>query len=111
MLRPLREGPQLYSSIVQQLTYPLIEHLTGQSYRAYVKEAIFDPLGMSATGYSAKEAGDDLAVGYQVRYGEEGLEDRPMALKHGLDGLRLVSCVASTRMITTIEDTASPSQL
>ena len=40
----------------------ILEQASGQPYEVYLQEHIFDPLGMSNTGYDHNQ--DDLAVGY-----------------------------------------------
>ena len=42
----------------------LIEHASGTSYEEFLRTNIFEPLGMSDTGYETE--GDGLAVGYSV---------------------------------------------
>ncbi|TCO36087.1 CubicO group peptidase (beta-lactamase class C family) [Dokdonella fugitiva] len=42
----------------------LIEKISGEDYRAYVREHIWKPLGMNETFWTAQEAGTALATGY-----------------------------------------------
>lgn len=106
---PIREGPGIWSPEIYQLVQPIIESLTGKGFEAYVREAVLDPLGMTSTGFSAAEAGEDLAVGYQIQHGAAvtGENDKLMTLRHGYDGLGNVGAMATLRMISTVEDTVS----
>jgi CubicO group peptidase (beta-lactamase class C family) len=51
-----------YSNTGYLLLGYLIEEVSGQSYEVYLREQIFEPLGMSNTGFA--DANIELAVGY-----------------------------------------------
>ena len=100
----LREGPPLYSNIAESVAVPLIERITGIAFDQYVKEAILDPLGMYASGYSVEQAGEAIATGHQAIHNEDGIDEHLLKLKHPYDGLGGSFGMASSRLITTIED-------
>lgn len=100
----LREGPPLYSNIAESVAVPLIERITGIAFDQYVKEAILDPLGMYASGYSVEQAGEAIATGHQAIHNEDGIDEHLLKLKHPYDGLGGTFGMASSRLITTIED-------
>ncbi len=52
-----------YSGAGYNLLGVIIESVSGKTYGTFLKENIFDPLGMSSTGYDPQLV--DLAVGYQ----------------------------------------------
>jgi len=58
-----RPGEQFaYSNAGYVLLAYIIEQVSGQSYEAFLQQAIFTPLGMHNTGYEHRSSG--LAVGY-----------------------------------------------
>jgi CubicO group peptidase (beta-lactamase class C family) len=101
----------LYSNIVQSVAVPLIEKLSGKSYDQYVRETIFQPLGMECSVFSAEEAGDDLAMGYQAIHTECGTDDHLLEVKHSLDRLGGSFGMSCSRLITTITDMVSSPDL
>jgi CubicO group peptidase (beta-lactamase class C family) len=58
----------LYSNTGYLLLGYLVEEVSGQSYEEFLHHQIFEPLGMTNTGYAHDDAG--LAVGYS----DDGLE-------------------------------------
>jgi CubicO group peptidase (beta-lactamase class C family) len=94
----------MYSNVAQSAILPVIEALSGKPFEQYIKEEIFEPLGMVSSGYSAREAGADLPTGYQAIHNEQGLENRLLEISHALDRLGGSFGMTSGRLITTIED-------
>lgn len=87
--RPVPELVEYYAGGLRPKVYPgtrwaysnhafatlgqLVEDLSGQPFAEYMKENVFEPLGMSSTGYLLSEdARDRLAEGYALARG--GLE-------------------------------------
>ena len=55
----------LYSNVGYSLLAAVIEKVTGQSYEAYLRNALFLPAGMENTGYLLPNwQGDQVAIGY-----------------------------------------------
>jgi CubicO group peptidase (beta-lactamase class C family) len=74
-------------------------------YEQYVKNNLFEPLGMSASCYTAHEAGPELATGYQAIHTDKGIDDQLLVIRHALDRLGGSFGMTSGRCVTTIEDT------
>lgn len=94
----------MYSNVIQQMTYPLIERLTGKPFEQYIRETVLQPIGMENTVWSVEAAGQEMALGHQLRYTSEGVDARLMRIKCEHDKLGKVCGMASLRMITTIGD-------
>ncbi len=76
-------GAYSYSNVGYSLLGMVIETVTGQSYEAYLREAFFEPAGMSSTGYVLPDFGErSVAVGYD---GDERLS-APHELEWADDG-------------------------
>jgi len=68
-----------YSNLGYKVLGLMLEHLTGKSYQALVRERIFEPLGIRDSHPAITNAmRDQLAVGYVPRLG-----DRPWQVEHG----------------------------
>jgi CubicO group peptidase (beta-lactamase class C family) len=63
----------LYQDITYNLAGRIIETVSGQSYASFLKENIFDPLGMSNSGVDDRKQ-NDLAKGYADAEGDNALE-------------------------------------
>jgi CubicO group peptidase (beta-lactamase class C family) len=62
-----------YSNTGYVVLSKVIEQVTGQTYREYVRRNIFEPAGMTDTGhYDPELAGQRLAVGYNKMFDEQG---------------------------------------
>lgn len=65
---PLRQEPgeqYHYSNVGYSMLAAVIEVVTGESYEAYLRQALFVPAGLTATGYVLPRfAGSTVAVGY-----------------------------------------------
>ncbi|HEY9282612.1 MAG TPA: serine hydrolase domain-containing protein [Pyrinomonadaceae bacterium] len=65
----------------------VVEKAAGQSYYDYVRERIFKPAGMTNTdSYDLDRVNQNLAVGYQKEYGDEGLRYRNNIFRHVIRG-------------------------
>lgn len=77
---------QAYSNAGYILLGLAIEKISGRPYEAFVKERIFDPLGMKNTGFSESDAVvPGRATGYMLR-GPAGSLPAPRANIHQLPG-------------------------
>lgn len=63
----------LYGDVSFNLAGRIIETVSGQSYASFLKENIFNPLGMANTGVDDLEQ-TDLAKGYSTAQGETALQ-------------------------------------
>lgn len=104
MTGKLREEPHRYNNQAQQIIYTIIERLTGKSFERCVREAIFDPLGMASTGFSAADAGEDFASGYRAVHTPTGMREGLMPVVYGLDNQGEQMGMAAGRIISTVED-------
>ena len=71
-LEPARQAGETfeYSNVNYNLLGLIIEAVSGETYADYIRNHIFDPLGMEHSYVSKNEAqADDLAVGYQEWFG------------------------------------------
>lgn len=68
-----------YSDLAYQWLGEIITRVSGTAYPRYVREAILDPLGMTATGFSPATAGMTArrATGYQWRALSDCLDPAP----------------------------------
>ncbi len=58
----------VYSNLGYIALGEVIAAAAGTGFERRVREAILEPLGMSATGFAYEGLGDDVAVGYQPRF-------------------------------------------
>jgi CubicO group peptidase (beta-lactamase class C family) len=86
---PLRFEPgagREYSNAGYVLLGLVVEKASGKPYDAFVKERIFDPVGMKSTGFSESDAVvPNRATGY-TRRGPASLLDAPRSNVHQLPG-------------------------
>lgn len=76
-------GDYLYSNVGYSLLAAAIENVTGGSYELYLREALFEPAGLTHTGYRLPDwAQTTVAVGY---IGEQ-VFGRPDEQSWGVDG-------------------------
>lgn len=90
---PLKEVP-LYFEAGEQWRYShgnylvlgyIIEAVSGQTYEAFLQQAIFTPLNLSDTGYEHNS--DTLAIGYRNQYGTEPAEFIDMSVAYAAGAL------------------------
>jgi len=101
---PMSDDMAKYSSLTQHVALPIIERLTDMAFEEFVQEAIFEPLGMSSTGFWARDTNNEMAAGFQTRRYAEGLRDGMLRVEHAFDKMGKDVGMASMRMITTSED-------
>ncbi len=84
---PLENRPgetYLYSNVGYSLLAAIIEIVSGQSYEAYLREALFLPAEMEKTGYLLPDWRDDeIAIGY---YSDDDVAGKPNAQPWAEDG-------------------------
>ena len=89
-----------YSNTGYSLLGAVIESATGDSYEVYLREALFEPAGMTNTGYVLPDWSDDVVA---VGYGGEEAFGRPNDQTWDIDGpywhLR-----ANGGILSTVED-------
>ena len=95
--RPVGAGFE-YSNLNYNLLGLIVEAASGESYSAYIRRHVFDPLGMKHSYTSKAEAmRDNLAVGHRHWFGE------PVPVRH----LPLASgSIASGQLLSCSEDMA-----
>jgi CubicO group peptidase (beta-lactamase class C family) len=96
--RPVGERYE-YSNLNYLVLGEVVAAASGQPYEAYVQEHVFDRLGMTATFFSAEDAGAaglDVADGYRLAFGIPVVANIPLP-RGGM---------AAGMMFTTIEDLA-----
>lgn len=65
----------------------IVEIASGQDYHDYVREKIYLPAGMTATGeFELDKVNTDLAVGYERSFGEDGKTYRNNIFEHVIRG-------------------------
>ena len=106
-LRALAKGPLSFEpgehwqySLCHDVLAGLVEVLSGQRFADYVKEHIFDPLGMAHSAYHRLEGSDALFAAQYHYDGEKRFAERvPLEAEHVLGpdydsgGAGVVSCV------------------
>ena len=66
-----------YSNVGFLALGKVIEAVTGRSYFDVVRERVFEPAGMTQTGFDeAARMGSDVAVGYEKEYASDGVRYR-----------------------------------
>lgn len=96
--RPIGERYE-YSNLNYVVLGEVVAAASGRAYEAYVREHVFDRLGMLQTFYSAEDAraaGLDVADGYRLAFGFSAVANTPLPRGSMAAGL----------MFTTIEDLA-----
>ncbi len=76
-----------YDNILYGVAQLVIEHVSGQSYEAFLRERILEPLGMRETRFNsdALREGDNVATGYALADGKT-LEAAPTLTWHNVSG-------------------------
>jgi len=83
-----------YSNCGYVVLGAIIEHVSGQSYDAYLQEHIFGPLGMSSTGvYPDFAARPDFATGYQQNPAGDLIPAQPFHISIGFSAGSVSSTV------------------
>src|SRR3954469_11499202 len=85
---------QKYSNMGYQLLGEIVARVSGRPYVEYVRERIFDPLGMSASGFPPMPdaLGARMATGYSVRRFRDGRSESVAAPDCEAEG-GLISCI------------------
>ena len=74
-----------YNNVGYILLAHIIEEVSGQSFTAFLEQAIFSPLNMRNTGYEGRSSG--VAKLYAGRYDTTAAEYDPLPISDGTGGL------------------------
>lgn len=76
-------GERWHYSLATDVLGRLVEVISGQSFDAFLRERIFEPLGMEDTGFFVRPADRDR---FAVYYGHRGRRGGPLTLEPGNQG-------------------------
>lgn len=89
LARPATE--HLYSNFNIEVVGCLVESVSGQSYRDFLRRTLFEPLGLGATGFDDGSTFPELAVGYELDPG-----GRPVAADQDMSQIQAACGLWST---------------
>jgi CubicO group peptidase (beta-lactamase class C family) len=92
--QPLAFSPgskQEYNNFNFAIVGKLIEKISGQTYLDYMKQAVFDPLGMTRTGYGLEDANE--AISYRPGTPPQPIDHRLKGGEYGIPSGHLQSTV------------------
>ena len=95
-----------YNNLMYYLTAHVVERVTGQRWEDFVRERIFEPLGMTASNFEPEppRAGQENALGYRVDRDEDGEAKGLIALPFGAH--TELSPGAAGALFSTLDDQA-----
>ncbi len=101
-----------YSNTGMLVLGKIIEIVSGQNYFHYVRENIYKPAGMTNTGcYELDKVNENLAVGYDKNYTDDGITFRNNIFMHVMRGGPQGGCFSTVEDLLKFSQTLQSNKL